>query len=276
MTVDNLVSALQARAWYPVAGIALFLLLDLLKRGWDWTEKVPVGYRWLVPLGIAGTTAFVDGFVSQKTWQASLGMAGYAVLSMGLASMGVQGAAKESPLTGGGQWGGKGGGPLPPEKDESPKNGVALSSLAHGARRAWLLVAAIAIGVAAPACAAVASALPIITATVQDAAVILDSIEDFSRHYFAVKPDPEKEKKVFAAVTKCRAALNATLRATKGTEELTQKQYEQAFADFTAAYNELLALVGPLGVRPAGSLAAARGGESLEVPTAESFLRQVK
>ncbi len=115
-------------------------------------------------------------------------------------------------------------------------------------------------------CPQVIRALPTVVSTVQEAAMVLDTIEDFSRGYFVVKPDAEKQKKVSQAIAKCRAALSATLHATSGAQEFDQKDYDASFAEFKKAYEELLNVVGPLGVRQAGALSAAPTGDSLEVP----------
>jgi len=63
-----------------------------------------------------------------------------------------------------------------------------------------------------------------------------------------------------------RASLNLALRASRGAEELDQQKVDAAFADFKVAYQELLSLVGPLGVRPAGALGAQPYDEHLYVP----------
>lgn len=146
----------------------------------------------------------------------------------------------------------------------------------HFLRLCTLVVALFALPAFLTACPAVISALPVIVATVQDAALILDTIEDFVQRYFAGHPDASRQKTVAQAIAKCRAALNATLRAARGVDELNQQKFDEAFADFKVAYAELLALVGPLGVRPSGSLRVSPGGDQLEVPTPDAFTRRVQ
>ena len=55
-----------------------------------------------------------------------------------------------------------------------------------------------------------------------------------------------------------------TLRASQGAKDLDEQKVEVAFQEFRIAYQELLTLVRPLGVHPAGSLRAVPNG--LEVP----------
>lgn len=113
MTPIDLVTAIQSRAWYAVAGVALFLLLDVWKRRPMWVDaRIPDGYRWLPVIVIGFLTAFVDGYRMGLTLWPNVAMAVYGVLTISGTAMGVQGALKESPLKGGGQWGGPGGAAL--------------------------------------------------------------------------------------------------------------------------------------------------------------------
>lgn len=113
MSPDDLVKALQARAWYPFAGILLFLLLDLWKRVAPvWGPRIPDGWRWLPPVLVAAIGAFVDAYVAGWSWKLALFMAAYGILSVAGTAMGTQGALKESVLKGWGRWGGPGGASL--------------------------------------------------------------------------------------------------------------------------------------------------------------------
>lgn len=95
---EDLTRAIEARAWYPVAGICLWYLL----RAWKLylADKVlprtPDGWRWLPPLLIAAATGFVDGYLRDEPFTVTLALAVFAAVSMGLPAMGVQGAAKEA------------------------------------------------------------------------------------------------------------------------------------------------------------------------------------
>ena len=111
-------------------------------------------------------------------------------------------------------------------------------------------------------CAAVLQALPIVVAAVQDSAMILDVIERF------VHSRPGKHDEVDAKIAKARAALMAALRTAQGIEKLDQAKVDAAFADFKAAYMELLVISGPLGVHSGEKLALAPGGLVVPEPVA--------
>lgn len=117
-------------------------------------------------------------------------------------------------------------------------------------------------------CAPLMSALPAVVAAVTDAHQILDAIEDFARRFFAAKPDPVREQVVLEAVGKTRAALNVALRSAQATQKLDQAKVDEAFSDFRVAYQQLLSIVAPLGVREAGGLAAGPGTLSVPRPMA--------
>lgn len=123
----------------------------------------------------------------------------------------------------------------------------------------------------APGCAAIAAALPDVIAAVTDGAQIIDAIEHFVALYFASHPDADKQKAVGEAITKARSALNLALRSAQGAKDLDDAKIDAAFADFKAAYLELIALCAPYGVKQAkvGRFAAAPG--SLIVPEPIAF-----
>jgi hypothetical protein len=130
------------------------------------------------------------------------------------------------------------------------------------------ILCCIAPGAGLPACAQLVSALPAVIAAVTDASQIIDAIEDFAKRFFAAKPDPEREEVVLEAVAKTRTALNVALRFAQGAESLDQAKVDQAFADFRVAYQSLLTLTAPLGVREAGALAAGPGMLTVPKPMA--------
>lgn len=142
-------------------------------------------------------------------------------------------------------------------------------------RLARTLALAITVSFVAPGCAAIATALPHVIAAVVDAVQILDAIEAFVAQYFAAQPDKEKELKVAKAIAKTRAALNVALRSVEGAEKLDQQKVDEAFTSFKQAYQELIAIVGPLGVKPAGALMATQDG-GLQVPEPRAMRLQVK
>lgn len=102
-------------------------------------------------------------------------------------------------------------------------------------------------------CATVASSLPIVIAAVTDGMLVLDSIQMFVDTFFKIKPNQDLEKKIRDGIARSRSALNAALRLAQGAEKLDQAKIDEAFAEFRAAYADLLVLLGPLGVQQQGS-----------------------
>lgn len=98
-------------------------------------------------------------------------------------------------------------------------------------------------------CGAVLSALPIVISAVVEAGMVLDSIERFVDHFFVAVPDTDREQKVRDALEKARIALNVALRTTQGVEELSREDVIKAFKAFQEAYEQLLVLVEPMGVK---------------------------
>lgn len=116
-----------------------------------------------------------------------------------------------------------------------------------------------------PACAAIGASLPTIIAVIEDASLVIQTIEAFVNAFFIRRPDFDAEDKIRKAIAKTRSALIVAVRATQGVEKLTQEQVDAAFADFKTAYLELIALVSPLGVSTGESLRALPNG-GLQVP----------
>lgn len=98
-------------------------------------------------------------------------------------------------------------------------------------------------------CAALGAVLPDVIAAVVDGQQILDAIADFVTKYFTNHPDPAAQTKVDEALAKARGALNVALRVAKGANGVANAQVDQAFADFEAAYLELVKLCAPYGVK---------------------------
>lgn len=128
--------------------------------------------------------------------------------------------------------------------------------------RSVLLAAALVVPVS---CAAVVQYLPTVIAVVQDALIVIDQIKMFTDGVFVVKPNPDLQHKIDQAIARTKVALDAALRVANGTDKLTKEQADAAFADFKVAYQDLIALVAPLGVKTGDHLAAAPG--TLTVPT---------
>jgi hypothetical protein len=120
-------------------------------------------------------------------------------------------------------------------------------------------------------CATIASKLPAVISAVTDGMMVLDTIEAFIRNYFTKHPAPETQARVDVAIARTRGALSAALRTAHGAEKLDQAQIDAAFADFKAAYQDLMVLLTPLGVRSGDRLAAAPNSSGLIVPEPLAF-----
>ena len=102
--------------------------------------------------------------------------------------------------------------------------------------------------VAPMGCAAVAPYLPAVIAAVTDGGLVVDTIDRFVDRYFETRPNAELQKKIDVAIARTRSALDAALRIASGAQDLNQAKIDEAFAEFRRAYQDLLALTGPLGV----------------------------
>lgn len=104
--------------------------------------------------------------------------------------------------------------------------------------------------------------LPKAIAYAQDAEIALTIVETAEKTAFAVHPDPELQAKIETGIADARTALDAGLKICMGGENLSQAQIDQAFANFKTAYTDVMALLGPLGVKrvPTRGKSGARPG----------------
>jgi len=116
--------------------------------------------------------------------------------------------------------------------------------------------------------------LPSVLVAVTEAGQVLDAIVAFVTSYFLRHPDADAQVKVQKALVRCRTALSVLTRVAAGAEKVDQGRIDQAFAEFKAAYEELLALTEPYGVKKRDGLAAT--AEMLAVPPAEAFRPQAR
>ncbi len=106
----DLYTSLTTQNWFASAALAIMVGTQLLKN-LPWLKakiwaKIPVGYRWGVPVLGASLAAFVHGFEVHETAAASI----WDAIKIALTAMGGAAALKESPLP----WsGGAGGAPVP-------------------------------------------------------------------------------------------------------------------------------------------------------------------
>lgn len=112
-------------------------------------------------------------------------------------------------------------------------------------------------------CASLAKIAPVVAdliVAVEDAEAFLNETDAYMRRVFAAFPDPEGEKRYAAAMSATRASLRLALRSAHGAEDLTKEDADKAFAEFRAAYAELMKVV-----KEVGGLKAGPGGPS-ELP----------
>lgn len=98
--------------------------------------------------------------------------------------------------------------------------------------------------------------------------MVVETIARFLETYLAAHPGKVDEAKIRGAVERTRTALNVALRIAQGAEKLDQAQVDAAFADFKAAYIDLLALAAPLGVQTGDKLMARPGIVNVPEPMA--------
>jgi hypothetical protein len=142
------------------------------------------------------------------------------------------------------------------------------------------LLALLSVYLAIPACAGpgqnvIANDLPGITADVNEATLIVSTVETFSNMYFVTHPNPELQGKVSLAFSRVKMAASAALALARGAGDLQGSQGGAALAEFSGAYTDLLALVKSFGVSTSAPklggprMAAAPGG--LVVPPASEL-----
>jgi hypothetical protein len=88
--MTELISAIESRAWYPVAGIAITLLLTLARRisPEAWT-RVPRQWQWVPPVLLAALGGFAEGYSTGAAWSVALALAVYAGMSAGTGAIGA-------------------------------------------------------------------------------------------------------------------------------------------------------------------------------------------
>jgi hypothetical protein len=125
-------------------------------------------------------------------------------------------------------------------------------------------------------CGAVAL-FPAIAAVVADATAVLSIIERAVDSWFAHKPNPELHAKLNTALSETWSALRVATAATQGAENLTQEEYDAAFADFQTAYQTLHDMLKRNGILKGSRLSMSPEGlEGAEIPDPVALSYQVK
>lgn len=123
--MSEIVEALRLQDYYAAAALIMTMVIQVLRKApglkelfW---ERIPDGARWLVPLAGGAVTGFVGAFADGLAWPAALLAAVGGALAIGLSSMGLATALRESPIP----WEGSTG-------TKSRKEGVMLLALVVG------------------------------------------------------------------------------------------------------------------------------------------------
>lgn len=109
----------------------------------------------------------------------------------------------------------------------------------------WLqrVVLGLALAVVVPAaagCAALLSALPVVSTVVTDAMSVLEVIDVNVQEWFRQHPDQDAVRRAYLdAYARAVNALNAASHALAGVKNVTQQEFDAAFADFRQAFYEL-------------------------------------
>jgi hypothetical protein len=122
-------------------------------------------------------------------------------------------------------------------------------------------------------CAAVLPLIPKIVSVITDAVLILDTIDTTVQEVFRQNPDiPDRTRAKYTIVmTKAQQALNSAQHTLQGTQDLDQKQYDAAFAEFKQAYTELLALLEKEGLMQNNMLGSGEGAVQIPQPEALTY-----
>lgn len=96
METEAIQQAIETRAWYPLAGIVITMVLAAWKR---FGPSYLVGliqrrWQWVPPVVVSALGAFVEAQTSGVSWVTASALAVYAGLSAGGVSIGFHHAAK--------------------------------------------------------------------------------------------------------------------------------------------------------------------------------------
>jgi hypothetical protein len=146
---------------------------------------------------------------------------------------------------------------------------------------AWSLICALPLCILVPStmtgCAAAIPVLTKIAAVVMNAKIVLDIIDGGVREWFRTHPDtPDKVVKKYEALhKKALLALDAAAQIVAGSTDLSQDEYDAAFAEFKQAYIDLVNLLHKQGIARDGTMAAA-DGSTLELPEPLALTHRVE
>jgi len=89
--MNDVITLYDSRAWYPLVGAVVTLLLAGWKRfGPDRLVGIlPSRWQWVPAVTIPALGAFADAQSSGESWSAAVGMMAYAAVSAGMAAVGI-------------------------------------------------------------------------------------------------------------------------------------------------------------------------------------------
>lgn len=80
--IQNIVTAIESRAWYPLAALLVTIALRLLRQvSPEQWSRLPQRWQWAPAVLVSLLAAFVDAAASGATWQVALGMVAYSALA---------------------------------------------------------------------------------------------------------------------------------------------------------------------------------------------------
>ena len=118
-------------------------------------------------------------------------------------------------------------------------------------------------------CPFIAKWLPSVITTIAQAGEVLDAIETTANVFFQGEGAQSDREKFAHGMAKTRLALGAVSHAAKGAQHSDRQDVDKAWQEFQKAYQDILALLGPLGVVTVtedGSFGASADGP-LKVPS---------
>lgn len=130
-----------------------------------------------------------------------------------------------------------------------------------------------------PSCAAttriIEAVVPVlgeVQTVINDAQTIVNGLKSVATIFFLAHPMGENQIKVEKVFADVNHGINVANRALKGSEKLTQEQFDLAFVEFRASYLELTKLLQNLGVLDGTGRSGAYGaGKPMDVPLAMNY-----
>ena len=132
-----------------------------------------------------------------------------------------------------------------------------------------VLCVTMALGMSVTGCPGFISVAQTAATWASDGAILLQALKaafDFFLATSGTSVDAKTVAAIDAAFQDAALSLDTALRATQGVESLSQQDLETAFADFKAAYSNLVTLLSKVGAVsgvPGGALLVTHGGQNI-------------